>query len=268
VGSKEMPVTVKFGSSAADLRHPFGLNRVAFPATLLSVEEHRMPAPLPQPALRDWIWLMASKRKFPKRKRRAKWRAMWQFEAKVAGLRTGDIAIDCGASDGQCTRQLAATGATVYAFEPDPHGYASLQAMFGGTANIKLMEQAVGIERARVPLFRSPAFAVNPNHYVQASSLYASKADVASTESIVVEQIDLLSFISALPHRVALLKLDIEGSEVPILERLLDTGIVSRVDCIFAETHERFVPELVTRTVALRQRIAREKLLHINLDWI
>jgi FkbM family methyltransferase len=227
-----------------------------------------MPPPLPQPALRDWIWLMASKRKFPKRKRRAKWRAMWQFEAKAARLEPGDIAIDCGASDGQCTRRLAATGATVYAFEPDPHGFAGLQAMFGATANIKLMEQAVGIEPARVSLFRSPVFAANPDRYVQASSLYVSKADVTSTDSLIVEQIDLLSFIATLPHRVALLKLDIEGSEVPIIERLLDTGMISRIDCIFAETHERIVPELLTRTIALRQRVARENLLHINLDWI
>jgi len=193
---------------------------------------------------------------------------MWQFEAKAAELQIGDIAIDCGASDGQCTRRLAATGATVYAFEPDPYGFAGLKAMFGGTANVKLRKQAVGIVPARVPLFRSPAFAVNPDRHVQASSLYASKADVTSTDSIIVEQIDLLSFIAALPHRVALLKLDIEGSEVPIIERLLDTGMVSRVDCIFAETHERIVPELLSRTVALRQRIARENLLHINLDWI
>jgi FkbM family methyltransferase len=227
-----------------------------------------MPPPLPQPALRDWMWLMASKRKFPKRKRRAKWRAMWQFEAMAARLETGDIAIDCGASDGKCTGRLAATGATVYAFEPDPHGFTGLQAMFGGTANIKLRKQAVGIAPARVPLFRSPAFAVNPDRYVQHSSLYASKADVTSTDSVIVEQIDLLSFIAALPQRVALLKLDIEGAEVPIIERLLDTGMVTRVDCIFAETHERIVPELVTRTIALRQRIARENLLHINLDWI
>lgn len=227
-----------------------------------------MPTSLPQPALRDWIGLIASKRKFPKRKRRAKWRTMWQFEAKAAELQTGDIAIDCGASDGQCTRRLAATGATVYAFEPDPYGFAGLKATFGGTANVKLRNQAVGVEPARVPLFRSPAFVVNPDHYVQASSLYASKADVASTDSIIVEQIDLLSFIAALPQRVALLKLDIEGSEVPILERLLDTGMVSRVDCIFAETHERIVPELLSRTIALRQRVARENLLHINLDWI
>ena len=82
-----------------------------------------------------------------------------------------------------------------------------------------------------------------------------------------VDQIDLPAFIAALP-RVSLLKLDVEGSEVPILERLLDTGMASRIDCIFAETHERSVPELSARTVALRQRIARENLLHVSLDWI
>lgn len=226
-----------------------------------------MPHRLPQPGLREWIRFTARRRKFPTKRLRAKWRAMWQFEAIASRLQTGDIAIDCGASDGGCTRRLAATGATVYAFEPDPHAFAALQSMFGGTANVQLMEQAVGAKSARAPLYRSPLFATNPDHYVQSSSLYATKSNVTQADCIIVEQIDLLAFIAALPRRVSVLKLDIEGSEVPILERLLDTGMASRVDCIFAETHERSVPELLTRTAVLRQRIAREKLLHINLDW-
>ena len=55
---------------------------------------------------------------------------------------------------------------------------------------------------------------------------------------------------------------------MPILEHLLDSGIAFRIDCIFAETHERNLPELLARTIALRERIAREKLIHISLDWV
>jgi FkbM family methyltransferase len=183
-------------------------------------------------------------------------------------MRPGDIAIDCGASDGRCTRRLAASGATVYAFEPDPHAFAALQGMFGHTSNIHLLEKAVGIETGRVPLYRSPLFTTDPDYYVQASSLYAAKSNVSPTNRVVVDLIDLPAFIEALPRRVSLLKLDIEGSEVSILERLFDTGVAARIDCIFAETHEGDVPELLTRTIALRQRIARENLLHVSLDWV
>ena len=225
-----------------------------------------MPAPLPEPRFRDWMRLVVRKRRFPTERRRPKWRAILQFEAMAGRLQTGDIAIDCGASDGRCTRLLAATGATVFAFEPDPHAVLALKAMFGETANIHLMEQAVGIKTNRVPLYRSPHFATDPDYYVQASSLYASKSNVSA--GILVDQIDLPAFIAELPRRVSILKLDIEGSEVPILEHLLDSGIASRIDCIFAETHERNLPELLARTIALRERIAREKLIHINLDWV
>ena len=227
-----------------------------------------MPQPLPDPRLRDWVSLAIRKRRLPTKRRRVKWQSILQFEAMADRLRAGNIAIDCGASDGQCTRRLAATGATVYAFEPDPHAFAVLQTMFSQTPNVHLREQAVGVEVARVPLYRSPLFESDPDYYVQASSLYASKSNVSAAGGVLVDQIDLPGFISALPRRVSILKLDIEGSEVPVLERLLDTGMASGIGCIFAETHESGIPELAARTEALRQRIARERLIHVNLDWI
>ena len=212
--------------------------------------------------------LCALKHRFPSKRRRAKWRASWQFQRMVEQLRPGDIAIDCGASDGRCTASLAATDATVYSFEPDPHGYAALQTMFDGRANVHLLKQAVGVGASRTRLYRAGNFADDPDRHVQASTVYASKTDIDPTNAIEVEQIDLAAFVAALPGRVALLKMDIEGAEVPILEKLLDTGLIARIECTFAETHERIIPELASRTLALRRRIACEGLQNINLDWI
>jgi hypothetical protein len=107
-------------------------------------------------------------------------------------------------------------------------------------------------------------FADNPDRFVQSSSLFTARDN--GREFVTVEQIDFPAFIKALPCRVAILKMDIEGAEVPILERLLDTGLIERFDYVFAETHERVIPELVERTMALRARIA--SLHNINLDWI
>jgi hypothetical protein len=44
--------------------------------------------------------------------------------------------------------------------------------------------------------------------------------------------------------------------------------VISRIRYTFAETHERTVPELADRIRALRERVAREGLRNVNLDWI
>lgn len=82
-----------------------------------------------------------------------------------------------------------------------------------------------------------------------------------------MKQLDLIAFIDALPRRVSVLKLDVEGAEVPVLEKLLDTRVIDKINHIFAETHERKVPELAARTLALRNRIAFERRNKLNLDW-
>jgi FkbM family methyltransferase len=191
---------------------------------------------------------------------------MWQFETVAASLSPLDVAIDCGASGGGATHQLAANGATVYAFEPDPHGFAALQPMFRAAANVHLRNQAVGTSAGRVALYRSARFADDPDRHVTASSVYASNT-FAGSASVEVEQIDLIEFIAALPH-VRVLKMDIEGAEVPILERLVDTGLIYRIGYIFAETHGHIIHELAERTNALRERIVADELRHVTLDWV
>jgi hypothetical protein len=62
--------------------------------------------------------------------------------------------------------------------------------------------------------------------------------------------------------------MDIEGAEVPILENLLDTGLIERIDWVFAETHQIVIPELADRTMALRQRVLQEGWRNISLDWV
>jgi len=67
---------------------------------------------------------------------------------------------------------------------------------------------------------------------------------------------------------VRLLKIDIEGAEVPLLEALLDHPALEKVDMIFCETHENRLPALAARTEALRKRVAGLARPKINLDWV
>jgi hypothetical protein len=84
-----------------------------------------------------------------------------------------------------------------------------------------------------------------------------------------VECIDLASFIRELGRPVTLLKMDIEGAEVPVLNRMIDTGAIDEVQLAIVETHERFSDELANATNALRERLSAAGMDHkVRLDWI
>jgi hypothetical protein len=47
----------------------------------------------------------------------------------------------------------------------------------------------------------------------------------------------------------------------------LDTGVVDKVGYVFVDTHEKEIPELAARTMALRDRITAEQRDNMNLNW-
>lgn len=63
------------------------------------------------------------------------------------------------------------------------------------------------------------------------------------------------------------MKIDVEGAEVPILEAIISNGLMDRIDRIFAETHEKKIPQLAERTERLRREARARWPDRINLDW-
>ena len=64
-----------------------------------------------------------------------------------------------------------------------------------------------------------------------------------------------------------LIKIDIEGAEINLIERIIDSGSYKNIGQIFVETHEHKIPELVEPTNTLRARIKKEEITNINLNW-
>jgi hypothetical protein len=83
-----------------------------------------------------------------------------------------------------------------------------------------------------------------------------------------VEAIDLSEFVLALPRPVKVLKIDVEGAECPIVNRLIDTGAIDRTETVLVELHDRHIPELGRDYAALRERLDREGLAErVLTDW-
>lgn len=200
-------------------------------------------------------------------KRRARAQAMLQFDQALADLRPGDIAIDLGANLGLFTSRMAATGARVFAFEPDPHALSRLRVAVSGMENVTLIPAAAGVQDGSIRLFRHRDFDTDPDRRSTGSSVIEGKRHMREDQAVEVELRDFLRFLRELDAPVKLLKIDIEGAEVPLLEALLTQPEAERIDRIFVETHERVLPSLAARTRALKALAATRARPVINWDW-
>ncbi len=189
------------------------------------------------------------------------------FDAVCARLGPGDLAVDLGANQGLFTQKLAATGADVVAFEPDPHAFEALTARMAGQAQVDCRNAAAAAQAGVMTLYRTAHFDRNPDRHSTSSSLLAENRNVDKANGFDVEVVDFVDFLVSLDRDVALIKVDIEGAEVDLMEALLDHPVASRVGHIFVETHERANPSLAVRTSALKARTAGQGQPAVNWDW-
>jgi FkbM family methyltransferase len=203
----------------------------------------------------------------PSKRDRAKWAARREFENIVRMLRPGDVAIDCGANVGEFTEKMARTGATVYAFEPDPYCVEILREKFSNSPNVKVYASAVGDEDLEIYLYRAAGFDKDPIKLSKSSSVFANKRNINTIAAIPIQQIDFIKFVRDIPNSVSLLKMDIEDAEVAIMAKLFETGQISRINRCFVETHEEVIPELSHQVREIQKQADKLGSNQINLQW-
>jgi FkbM family methyltransferase len=199
-------------------------------------------------------------------------RASGMLQGVVSMLRPGDVAVDCGANRGDVTAQLAASGATVHAFEPDPYNVTKLAERFAAAPNVIIHPAAVGTAAGTIRLMRAANWEANPDLASVKSTVVAGGMNIAEGEGIDVPLIDFPAFLRGLvaaQGRVAFVKMDIEGAELDLLSAMLGQGLFDQIQLTVAETHERKFKDLRPRFAALRAAIAEAcPPTRVNLDWI
>ena len=130
------------------------------------------------------------------------------------------------------------------------------------------MNAAAGAYEKTVFLYRHTRFDRDPASYSQSSSVIADKRNLTEEDAVEVRQIDFIRYLEGLDEEVGVLKIDIEGAEVELLESLFDRpDILARIDNIFAETHEKRIPAHKPRVNALYEKAQSIKRPKINLSW-
>lgn len=182
------------------------------------------------------------------------------------GLKTGDVAIDCGANIGDVTAKMAAGGATVYAFEPHPEAFAHLARRFKNDSRVTCVPKGVWDHEDKIKLYLHQNDQADPVKWSVGASILAYKSNVNSANYREVEVVDLASVVRGLGH-VKLIKLDVEGAEYDILQRLIASGAINEIEMVLVETHHHKVPELIPSAEKLMATINQAHIKNIHLDW-
>ena len=190
----------------------------------------------------------------------------------TAMLKPGDLVLDCGANVGEVTVVLAATGADVIAYEPDPYAFGRLEAATTDLPNVTRVNAAVGASAGTVKLMRASNFDINPAGASVKSTIIDGGRSITPENAVEVPVLDFVALLDehlAGRDEIAFVKMDIEGAELEILERMEAEDRFGPIRCLVAETHERKFKELRPRFKALRRRIAAAyPPRKVNLDWI
>jgi FkbM family methyltransferase len=141
-------------------------------------------------------------------------------------LLPGQIVYDVGGYKGDWTFSMNEKYASEYhIFEPHPSAVLALQKRFESFQNIQIHKFAIGGETRTVP------FSSNN----EGSSVVCHIPESA----LVVPLKDICELLEEEDHHVSLMKLNIEGSEYELLERLLASGSRHRCKNILVQFHFR-----------------------------
>lgn len=179
-----------------------------------------------------------------------------------------DIAIDCGANVGEVTQHLCKTGAIVHSFEPNPYAFEKLKKRFANNSNVHCYQKGVFIKNDIMKLYLHEFSGKDELHWSGGSSLLDFKGNVLKDKYIEIQVIDLCEFIKSLNSKIRLLKMDVEGVECKIIKKLINTGIIAKIDYLFVETHDDRIPELKAETEEIREIIKNKMIPNVNLNWI
>jgi FkbM family methyltransferase len=171
-----------------------------------------------------------------------------------AALDTHSIVLDVGAFTGEWSQKISQRYApSIHAFEPNPRSYEALrekQRQFPGLHPIPWGLGATS-ETTRISL-RGLGSSIYPNARADEGAEWEEVRILAVDEAWSDLQLD----------QVDLMKINIEGAEFPLLERMIECDLLPRVKCFLIQFHE-WHPRAYGRRKRIRQALARTH----QLDW-
>ena len=198
-------------------------------------------------------------------------RAIYYLNGVISVLRSDDVCIDCGANVGTISEIFAKSGAQVHSFEPDPVAFKELENRLGNVKNVTLHNAGVGAKDGEMSLFRVDTFGDNPVRKTVSSTLVTTAGDSYVDAGITVKVKNIVSIIEGLlkkHDKIAVLKMDIEGFEVEVLNAMIDANLMENIQNTLVETHSRKRPGAGKDFKRFRKLATENPHWRLNLDWV
>jgi FkbM family methyltransferase len=141
-------------------------------------------------------------------------------------VKTGSVVIDAGAYRGEWSAgMIMRYGCRVIMFEPIPKYSDDLKLFYSKNSNVKVINAALG-SKDEITYISSQQ---------DSSSIYKSFKD---SQSVKVSVVDVArQFLELQLDDISCLKLNIEGSEYGVLERLMEKGLINPCLSILIQFH-------------------------------
>lgn len=165
-----------------------------------------------------------------------------------------DVAVDVGAFEGKWSRAVYSRySCRIDAFELSPEFFPILHEVATELPGMTVHEYGLGGSDSTVKVS-----GINLG-----SSVYASPLVHAGTRWLDGQLRDVAAVWEELGwDRVAVMKLNIEGGEYDVLDRLIEADLLGRIDCIFVQFHE-WIPDAHPRRRKIRKALRQTH----NEDW-
>lgn len=178
-----------------------------------------------------------------------------------------NVFIDCGAYNGDSVEEFKNWSKVsfpdkkdwqIYAFEPNPKfkNYWDNQPH----KNIVFSNKAVWIEDTELE------FAVDQTDTPLGSSLMLSKKNISNSPRIIVQALNFSEWLKQFKNDFVVAKLDCEGAEYVILEKMIKDETIKIPNVLMVEFHPNKVPEYTTTYTNELKQIIKD--MGVNLvDW-
>jgi FkbM family methyltransferase len=183
-------------------------------------------------------------------------------------LKENSLVIDMGANIGDITSIFSRMGCVVHSFEPTKETYGVLEKRFSKNDNVFTYNKACWNKNEKLKFYHHEWCEYNKIHWSNGNSLLVKKRNVKEDDYEEVEAIDVTEFICSLSTQIDLIKIDIEGAEIEVINHIIDSGAINKVDKIICEVHDKKYDFLKTKTMFLKKKIRDKGLQNkINLEW-
>jgi len=157
------------------------------------------------------------------------------------------VLIDCGSNLGQGYEDLKQKlGITpewsIFMFEPNPNCFEKLISKYRDK-NFTIFNKAVHASNKNVNLFipKNDEYSVSSTVY---DDFHNSKYNQVWDNYIEVESSDIIDLIESIDYGSDIfLKLDIEGSEYDLLEKLISMNVLMKIKKLYVEFHNQYVSQ-------------------------